>query len=154
MIGFHDVNRVALGCLPRLLSKWLPEGAMSFGTSFSAPSPRAEGRLRDMRQLHVKLDGSWRDHANGISGSTPTSLFAYIFRTSERNAIDILAKQLDPRDEFDGRVVHQSAGKPRKVKAERDVATEFLRKMDGARATPAERAELLVQLARAGAPHH
>ena len=76
-IEFAVVREVALGRLPELLRRWLPDGGFR-GNEYVALNPRRVDRRPGSFRVNVQT-GRWSDFAvPGVSGGDPISLAAYL----------------------------------------------------------------------------
>ncbi len=91
-IDFAVVNAAALGRLPDLLWRWLPDGRIE-GHEFVARNPtRADRRPGSFK---INLDtGRWADWATGDKGGDPVSLAAYLAGCGQGEAARELAAML------------------------------------------------------------
>ena len=67
-IGFDCINRAALGILPALLSRWLPNGRRE-GREYVARNPRRTDRTLGSFKINLRT-GRWADFATGDRGGT------------------------------------------------------------------------------------
>ena len=97
MVDFAAVNRAALGELPSLLRRWLPDGRVA-GREYTARNPRRADRRPG--SFKVNLDtGKWADFATDDRGGDVISLAAYLSGTGQADAARNLALMLGVPDE-------------------------------------------------------
>ena len=91
-IDFDKINRAALGRLPDLLGRWLPDGRKE-GREWVARNPRrSDKRLGSFR---INLETCrWADFAAGFKGGDPVSLAAFLSGLSQIEAAKNLAEML------------------------------------------------------------
>jgi hypothetical protein len=75
-IDFAAINREALGCLPAVLRRLLPNGRRE-GKEYVALNPRRGDRRLGSFKINLRT-GRWADFAIGDKGSDPVSLVAFI----------------------------------------------------------------------------
>ncbi len=68
-IDFAAINREALGCLPAVLRRLLPDGKAR-GGEFVALNPRRGDRRPGSFKINLRT-GVWADFASGDKGSDP-----------------------------------------------------------------------------------
>lgn len=73
-----------LAALPELVRQWLPGGEMR-GETYFALNPLRSDRNLGSFQINT-CTGQWRDHAIGIGGNDPASLYAYLLTGGDYNA--------------------------------------------------------------------
>jgi hypothetical protein len=95
-INFAAVNEVALGALPLILSRWLPDGKR-LGREFVARNPTRADRAAGSFRINV-VTGKWADFATNDRGSGVISLAAYLFRLSQPEAARFVAGMLGIRE--------------------------------------------------------
>ena len=76
-----SVERAVLATLPRLIRTWLPHGELR-GDIYVALNPLRSDHNLGSFQINTKT-GRWRDHAIGVGGRTPISLYAYLHHNSD-----------------------------------------------------------------------
>ena len=91
-IDFGNINRVALGALPQLLTKWLPRGRRE-GVEYVALNPRRCDRRLGSFRVNLR-SGKWADFACGAGGGDVVSLAAYLAGIGQREAAERLARML------------------------------------------------------------
>ena len=91
-INFDVINRAALGCLPDLLRRWLPDGRIE-GQEFVAKNPRRADKKRGSFKINMRT-GRWGDFATGDTGGDVASLAAYLAGTKQIEAARSLADML------------------------------------------------------------
>lgn len=91
-LNFQEINRVALGTLPALLRRWLPDGRL-VGHEFEARNPRRADRRLGSFKVNVR-NGKWADFATGDKGGDVVSLAAYLSGTGQAEAARALADML------------------------------------------------------------
>jgi hypothetical protein len=89
-----NIDAVALPMLPMILPRWLPEGRTE-GEEYLALNPTRADRHLGSFKINLTT-GAWADFAVGDRGYGATSLAAYIFGISRRNAANRLEKILGP----------------------------------------------------------
>lgn len=96
-IDFDAINRAALGCLPDLLRRWLPDGRIE-GQEFVAKNPRRADKKPGSFKINMRT-GRWGDFATGDTGGDVVSLAAYLAGTKQieaaRNLADMLGVPID-----------------------------------------------------------
>lgn len=97
LIDFDAINRAALGCLPDLLRRWLPDGRIE-GQEFVAKNPRRADKKPGSFKINMRT-GRWGDFATGDTGGDVVSLAAYLAGTKQieaaRNLADMLGVPID-----------------------------------------------------------
>lgn len=91
-VNFNVVNRAALGVLPTLLARWLPDGRQMAG-EWVARNPRRADRSPGSFKINMRT-GRWADFATGDKGGDVVSLAAYLGRLSQVDAARELAGAL------------------------------------------------------------
>jgi hypothetical protein len=91
-IDFSAVNAAALGALPSLVKRWLPDGRIE-GREWSARNPRRSDRKHGSFKVNLNT-GKWGDFAIGESGGDVISLAAYLGDVSQFEAAKRLAVML------------------------------------------------------------
>ncbi len=91
-VDFAAVNRAALGRLPDILRRWLPDGRVE-GHEYVARNPRRVDRRPGSFKINLHT-GRWSDFATGDSGGDPVSLAAYLSGTGQVEAARGLATML------------------------------------------------------------
>jgi hypothetical protein len=91
-LNFAIVNAAALGALPALLQRWLPDG-VKVGNEYRAHNPmRSDNNLGS---FSVNLNtGKWADFASGDKGGDVISLAAYLGSLNQYQAAIKLAAML------------------------------------------------------------
>ena len=96
-IAFDAINRAALGCLPDLLRRWLPDGRAE-GHEYVAKNPRRDDRRPGSFKINLQT-GRWGDFATGDKGGDVISLAAYLAGSNQieaaRNLADMLGVPVD-----------------------------------------------------------
>lgn len=96
-IDFDAINRAALGRLPDLLLRWLPDGRIE-GQEFVAKNPRRADKKPGSFKINMRT-GRWGDFATGDTGGDVVSLAAYLAGTKQieaaRNLADMLGVPID-----------------------------------------------------------
>jgi hypothetical protein len=92
VIDFHRVNAAALGALPSLLARWLPDGRR-MGHEWVARNPTRADRKPGSFRVNLRT-GRWADFATGDAGGDPVSLAAYLSGTGQAEAARALADML------------------------------------------------------------
>jgi len=94
-VDFQAINRVALGALPILLQRWLPDGRR-VGCEWKARNPlRADNRAGSF-SINMTT-GRWADFATGDRGGDVVSLAAYLGGVQQIEAARKLAAMLGVR---------------------------------------------------------
>ena len=91
-IDFAGINRAALGRLPDLLWRWLPDGRID-GREFVSRNPTRPDRRPGSFKINL-TNGKWSDFATGDRGGDPVSLAAYLGGISQAEAARELAVML------------------------------------------------------------
>ena len=94
-IDFARINSAALGALPSLLSRWLPEGRRE-GHEWVARNPRRADRSLGSFRINM-TSGKWADFATDDRGGDVVSLAAYLAGTGQAEAARNLADMLGVR---------------------------------------------------------
>ncbi|AWJ94823.1 hypothetical protein Sp245p_33970 (plasmid) [Azospirillum baldaniorum] len=89
---FARANQAALGCLPTILERWLPNGKR-IGREYVARNPRRNDRRAGSFKVNLHT-GRWADFATGDKGGDPVSLASYLFGMSQADAARRLAEML------------------------------------------------------------
>ena len=92
---FDAINCAALGILPALLRRWLPDGRLE-GHEYTARNPTRIDRRPGSFRINVRT-GRWGDFATGDKGGNPVSLAAYLSGTRQAEAARNLADMLGVR---------------------------------------------------------
>jgi hypothetical protein len=88
-IDFEAINTAAMGCLPTLLARWLPDGRQ-IGVEFTARNPNRSDRRPGSFRVNI-ITGKWADFATGDRGGDVVSLAAYLSGTGQVEAARELA---------------------------------------------------------------
>lgn len=88
-LDFAAINTAALGCLPALLERWLPDGRQ-IGGEYQALNPKRADRHRGSFSVNLQT-GRWGDFATGDRGGDVISLAAYLFDLRQGDAARELA---------------------------------------------------------------
>lgn len=80
----EQLNAAMLAALPELVRQWLPGGEQQ-GDTYIALNPRRNDRNLGSFQINT-CTGEWRDHAIGVGGGNPVSLYAYLFAGGDYKA--------------------------------------------------------------------
>ncbi|BAU37881.1 hypothetical protein APT_00799 [Acetobacter pasteurianus NBRC 101655] len=92
-IDFQTVNRAAMGILPALLGRWLPDGKKR-GHEWVARNPKRSDRKPGSFSVNLNT-GRWADFAQADArGGDVISLAAYLAGCSQYEAAAMLAKML------------------------------------------------------------
>ena len=91
-IDFAAINREALGCLPAVLRRLLPNGRRE-GNEYVALNPRRADRRLGSFKINLRT-GRWADFASGDKGGDPVSLVAFIEDCKQGEAALKLARML------------------------------------------------------------
>ena len=88
-IDFAAINSAALGSLPVLLERWLPDGHQH-GHEWVARNPKRSDASRGSFSINTN-SGKWADFATGDKGGDVISLAAYLFNLRQSEAARELA---------------------------------------------------------------
>jgi len=91
-LTFQRVNDAALSSLPALLRRWLPDGKQR-GHEYVALNPLRNDSKHGSFSVNIRT-GRWADFATGDKGGDIISLTAYLFRLSQVEAKNKIAKML------------------------------------------------------------
>ncbi|MCG0993883.1 hypothetical protein [Acetobacter indonesiensis] len=92
-IDFQTINRAALGALPALLMRWLPDGKKQ-GHEWVSRNPKRGDRKPGSFSVNLNT-GRWADFAEANArGGDPISLAAYLADITQYEAARELAKML------------------------------------------------------------
>jgi hypothetical protein len=91
-LDFRAINSAALGVLPCLLRRWLPDGR-ALGGEYLARNPRRHDRHLGSFRINLHT-GRWADFATGDKGGDVISLAAYLAGLSQGEAARRLAEML------------------------------------------------------------
>ncbi len=91
-IDFACVNAAALGALPALCARWLPDGRRN-GREWDARNPTRADRRPGSFKVNLTT-GRWADFATGEGGGDPISLAAYLHNLTQAEAARRLAAML------------------------------------------------------------
>lgn len=91
-INFVGINAAAVGALPALLKRWLPDGRVE-GHEYAARNPTRSDKRCGSFCINLK-NGKWADFATGDSGGDVISLAAYLAGISQSQAAVQLAHML------------------------------------------------------------
>ena len=94
-LSFDEVNRAALGALPAILDRWLPDGRRQ-GHEYVARNPTRPDRRAGSFKVNIRT-GKWSDFATGDRGGDPVSLAAYLHGLTQAEAARRLADMLGVR---------------------------------------------------------
>jgi hypothetical protein len=89
---FQCVSRRALGRISFLVSKWLPDGRQ-LGAEWIARNPTRDDRRSGSFKVNMR-SGRWADFATGDRGGDLISLFAYLHRVSQLDALRQIEMEL------------------------------------------------------------
>lgn len=92
MIDFGKINSAAIGVLPSLLARWLPDGRR-VGHEWVCRNPRRADRKPGSFRVNMNT-GKWADFATDDAGGDPISLAAYLAGTGQAEAARALADML------------------------------------------------------------
>lgn len=92
MDDYRRVSQRALGQIPSLVSKWLPDGRQS-GAEWIARNPTRDDRRPGSFKVNMTT-GRWGDFATGDGGGDLISLFAYLNRISQSDALRTIETEL------------------------------------------------------------
>ena len=91
-IDFDKINRAALGRLPDLLFRWLPDGRKD-GHEWVARNPRRADKRPGSFRVNM-VTAKWADFATNDRGGDPVSLAAFLSGLSQIEAAKNLAEML------------------------------------------------------------
>ena len=91
-IDFGAINDAALAALPKILTRWLPDGRPE-GHEYVARNPKRDDRKLGSFKINMRT-GRWSDFSTGDSGGDPISLAAYLFNLNQGEAAQQLAVML------------------------------------------------------------
>lgn len=91
-LDFQEINRAALGALPAILARWLPDGRRE-GHEWVARNPRRPDRRLGSFKINMHT-GKWADFATGDKGGDPVSLAAYLANCGQGEAARQIAVML------------------------------------------------------------
>lgn len=94
-VDFAGVNAAAMGALPYLLQRWLPDGRRE-GGEWVARNPCRADRKPGSFKVNMTT-GRWSDFATGDRGGDPVSLAAFLSGTGQAEAARNLADMLGIR---------------------------------------------------------
>ncbi len=94
-LDFDTINSAALGNLPALLRRWLPDGRL-MGREYTARNPRRADRRPGSFRVNVNT-GKWADFACDAKGGDVVSLAAYLSGSGQAEAARALADMLGLR---------------------------------------------------------
>ena len=94
-VDFRAVNEAALGRLPKLLNRWLPDGVRD-GDEYTALNPTRIDRHLGSFRINLRT-GRWADFATGDKGTDVISLAAYLAGITQYEAARRLAIMLGLR---------------------------------------------------------
>ena len=98
---FDGINRAALGALPALLARWLPDGRCE-SHEYVARNPRRKDRTLGSFKINLRT-GRWADFATGDRGGDVISLAAFLFDLSQGQAARRMASMLGLAGQTNGR---------------------------------------------------
>lgn len=87
-LDFKAINERALGKLPCLLFRWLPQGKLQ-NNEFTALNPTRVDNREGSFKVNIKT-GVWSDFSTKDSGGDVISLAAYLFGISQYEAAKLL----------------------------------------------------------------
>lgn len=90
--AFARVNARAMLVLPTLLERWLPDGKIC-GQEYIALNPNRDDQNLGSFKINLNT-GRWADFATGDKGGDVISLAAYLFKTTQGEAMRHVAKIL------------------------------------------------------------
>jgi hypothetical protein len=91
-LDFDRINRTAIGALPALVARWLPDGKRH-GREWVARNPRRSDRKPGSFRVNLST-GKWADFATDERGGDPISLAAFLAGTGQAEAARNLADML------------------------------------------------------------
>ncbi len=91
-LDFAAINAAALGRLPDVLRRWLPDGRIE-GAEYVARNPTRADRRPGSFKVNLTT-GKWADFATGDRGGDPVSLAAYLAGVGQGEAARELAGML------------------------------------------------------------
>ena len=92
MIDFKHINNAALGYLPSILSRWLPDGKQR-GHEYISRNPKRGDKTPGSFKINLNK-GCWSDFATGDKGGDVISLAAYLFDLRQYEAAKKLSEML------------------------------------------------------------
>ena len=95
MIDFDGINCLALGHLPHLLRRWMPDGRR-VGREYVARNPTRVDRHAGSFKINLDT-GRWADFATGDKGGDVVSLAAYLNGCSQPEAARNLSQMFAVR---------------------------------------------------------
>jgi hypothetical protein len=100
-IPYKAIASDALGYLPEICARWLPDGKR-VGREWVARNPKRMDRNPGSMRVNLAT-GRWADFAIGEAGGDAISLCAYIFNRSQHVAARLVAGMIgfDLGDHFD-----------------------------------------------------
>lgn len=96
-IAFDKINAAALGRLPDLVARWLPDGKRR-GREWVARNPKRADQRPGSFSVNLET-GRWSDFATGDAGGDVVSLAAYLTGLSQSEAARELARMLGVSDD-------------------------------------------------------
>lgn len=91
-LDFDRINRAALGALPALVARWLPDGKR-VGREWVSRNPRRSDRKAGSFRVNLNT-GKWADFATDDRGGDPISLAAFLAGTGQAEAARNLADMM------------------------------------------------------------
>ena len=91
-LDFAAINAAALGSLPVLLERWLPDGKRR-GAEWVAYNPKRNDNGLGSFSVNMNT-GRWADFATGDKGGDPVSLAAFLFDLRQSEAAREIAQML------------------------------------------------------------
>lgn len=91
-LDFKGINNAALGALPALLARWLPDGRC-VGHEWVAKNPTRADRTAGSFRINLRT-ARWSDFATGDAGGDVISLAAYLGGLTQGEAARQLARML------------------------------------------------------------
>jgi hypothetical protein len=89
MIDFVRINAAAVGALPAICARLLPDGRQ-LGSEWIVRNPRRDDRRPGSFKINLRT-GRWCDFATGDRGGDPVSLVAYLEDISQAEAARLVA---------------------------------------------------------------
>jgi hypothetical protein len=91
-LNFDRINRAALGALPVLLGRWMPDGRRR-GREWVARNPTRNDRQPGSFSINMQT-GRWAEFATGAAGGDVINLYAYLRNIGQGEAARELARLL------------------------------------------------------------
>ena len=92
MIDFKKINSDALSIFHSLVSTWIPGGKME-GVEYVVCNPNRPDKTAGSFKVNT-VTGIWSDFACNVGGADTISLYAYVYRVSQKEAAETIQKQI------------------------------------------------------------